>query len=98
MSARAQNPVVMFRADKPLVDRLLTLEQSGEGRGEMEVEAIEEEDATGLTARITAVLEQAIREHPTEWVWMHRRWKTRPDPPDAADSPRPGDPEAAQRL
>jgi len=31
-----------------------------------------------LTARMTAVLEAAIRETPEQWFWMHRRWKTRP--------------------
>ncbi len=28
-----------------------------------------------LTARHTAVLEQAIREKPEFWLWQHRRWK-----------------------
>lgn len=32
-----------------------------------------------LTARLTHEIEQAIRRAPEQWVWMHRRWKTRPD-------------------
>lgn len=31
-----------------------------------------------LTARCTAVIEAAIRESPEQWLWMHRRWRTRP--------------------
>jgi KDO2-lipid IV(A) lauroyltransferase len=31
-----------------------------------------------LTAACQAVLEDAIRRHPTDWVWMHERWKTQP--------------------
>jgi KDO2-lipid IV(A) lauroyltransferase len=30
------------------------------------------------TQRIHAVLEEAIREYPDQWMWIHRRWKTRP--------------------
>ena len=30
------------------------------------------------TQRIHSVLEQAIRENPDQWLWIHRRWKTRP--------------------
>jgi Kdo2-lipid IVA lauroyltransferase/acyltransferase len=37
---------------------------------------------TGDAARDTAVLqqtfEQIVRAHPAEWLWIHRRWKTRP--------------------
>ena len=42
-----------------------------------------EADAVENTARFTAVLEDAIRQYPGQWLWMHRRWKTRPagDPP-----------------
>jgi KDO2-lipid IV(A) lauroyltransferase len=42
-----------------------------------------EADAAGDTARLTAVLEETIRRYPSQWLWMHRRWKTRPpgDPP-----------------
>ncbi len=42
-----------------------------------------ERDALTNTARFTEVLEHSIRLYPEQWLWMHRRWKTRPagDPP-----------------
>jgi len=42
-----------------------------------------EADTVENTARFTAVLEEAIRQYPGQWLWMHRRWKTRPagEPP-----------------
>ena len=30
------------------------------------------------TQRIHSVLEKAVREYPDQWLWIHRRWKTRP--------------------
>jgi len=32
-----------------------------------------------LTAAATAFIERQIRAHPEQWVWMHRRWRTRPE-------------------
>jgi KDO2-lipid IV(A) lauroyltransferase len=32
-----------------------------------------------LTAAATAAIERQIRAHPEQWVWMHRRWRTRPE-------------------
>lgn len=37
-----------------------------------------EAEVVRLTAACTRILEEAIRRSPAEWVWMHRRWKTRP--------------------
>jgi Kdo2-lipid IVA lauroyltransferase/acyltransferase len=37
-----------------------------------------EADALTNTARFTAVMEEYIRRYPDQWLWMHRRWKTRP--------------------
>jgi KDO2-lipid IV(A) lauroyltransferase len=37
-----------------------------------------EQDAIANTARFTAVIEGYVRQYPDQWLWMHRRWKTRP--------------------
>lgn len=38
----------------------------------------EEADIRANTQVLTGFIEQKIREHPDQWVWMHERWKTRP--------------------
>ena len=35
-------------------------------------------DAESDTARLHQRLESVIREYPDQWLWIHRRWKTRP--------------------
>jgi Kdo2-lipid IVA lauroyltransferase/acyltransferase len=35
-------------------------------------------DAARDTQSVQNELELAIREHPEQWLWIHRRWKTRP--------------------
>jgi Kdo2-lipid IVA lauroyltransferase/acyltransferase len=37
-----------------------------------------ETDPDIITARLSERLEQAVRETPEQWLWMHRRWKTSP--------------------
>jgi KDO2-lipid IV(A) lauroyltransferase len=37
-----------------------------------------EQDALGNTASFTAAIEGYIRQYPEQWLWLHRRWKTRP--------------------
>lgn len=38
----------------------------------------EDADVAANTARFTAVIEDWVRRYPDQWLWVHRRWKTRP--------------------
>jgi KDO2-lipid IV(A) lauroyltransferase len=40
--------------------------------------ASDDEAAQAYTQGYTSVFERFIREHPEQYFWMHRRWKTRP--------------------
>ena len=37
-----------------------------------------QQDIVANTAKCSQVLENLIRSHPDQWLWVHRRWKTRP--------------------
>jgi KDO2-lipid IV(A) lauroyltransferase len=41
-----------------------------------------EGDAVANTAGFTAAMERYVRQYPEQWLWMHRRWKTRPSGED----------------
>jgi len=40
--------------------------------GDLEVQA------SRLTALLTARIERQVRDHPEQWVWMHKRWRHQP--------------------
>jgi KDO2-lipid IV(A) lauroyltransferase len=37
-----------------------------------------EKDITSLTQQCTLAIESWVRRYPDQWLWIHRRWKTRP--------------------
>jgi Kdo2-lipid IVA lauroyltransferase/acyltransferase len=39
----------------------------------------DEQDMIDNTARFTAAIEGFVRSYPEQWLWVHRRWKTRPE-------------------
>jgi len=38
-----------------------------------------EADIAANTQRFTQVIEDYVRNYPDQWLWVHRRWKTRPE-------------------
>ena len=43
------------------------------------IETKSNDDPVALTALITQEIEDAIRRAPEQWVWMHERWRDRPE-------------------
>jgi len=43
------------------------------------METRRDDDPVALTALMTADIEEQIRRVPEQWVWMHRRWRERPE-------------------
>ncbi len=39
------------------------------------------ESLAAATQAYTRVVEEMVRAHPEQWIWMHRRWRTQPLPP-----------------
>jgi Kdo2-lipid IVA lauroyltransferase/acyltransferase len=50
-----------------------------------------ERSAEQLTARYTRVTEDAVREDPALWLWMHNRWRTRKPPEPGRPGSLPGE-------
>jgi KDO2-lipid IV(A) lauroyltransferase len=78
----APGPAICARRYKaPMV--VLTLNSRPDGTHVARVDAV---DTTGtleeLSRRWMSVIEDRIREHPEQWMWMHRRWK------DSENAPR----------
>jgi KDO2-lipid IV(A) lauroyltransferase len=75
-----------LRAGAPVVPAFI-VRQGGSARHRVYVLPIIELENTGdphadverNTARLSAVFEDMVRRFPEQWLWVHKRWKTRPD-------------------
>ena len=45
---------------------------------QLEISGNQEKDILVVTARITKVIEEFVRQYPTHWWWFHNRWKAKP--------------------
>lgn len=78
-----------LKTDAPVVPVFVWPEEEGRYRVELEPAILADEfREDGLdrdeavrraTARYAAVTEAAIRRDPAAWLWMHNRWRTRPE-------------------
>ncbi len=73
-----------LRTEAPVFVGFIHREGSGHVLRTERVEVLSGEGA--LTSRLTARIEREIRAHPTDWVWMHRRWKRSGGPAQVVDS------------
>lgn len=76
---------VALRADAPIVP-VFIVRQGRSARHLVHVLPIMEAERSGdmqadvvaTTARLSAVFEDMVRRFPEQWLWVHKRWKTRP--------------------
>jgi KDO2-lipid IV(A) lauroyltransferase len=76
---------IALRTDAPIVPAFI-VRQGRAARHRVHVLPIMQAERTGNAAedvrhntqRFTAVFEEMVRRYPEQWLWMHRRWKTRP--------------------
>lgn len=46
---------------------------------EYEKKEDQEEEIKLLTQKITSIVEKYVRKYPEQWLWIHKRWNTRPE-------------------
>lgn len=67
-------PILTFRGStnrhRIIIEPPVLLEETGDT----------EQDVVINTQKFTSVIESYVRQHPDQWLWVHRRWKTQPSP------------------
>lgn len=86
--ATATGPAVLsLKTGAPIVPAFASRQPDGRYRGiiypriDFTPSGDEEKDTYDLTARITSVIEREVRANPSQWLWFHDRWKSKPEVP-----------------
>jgi KDO2-lipid IV(A) lauroyltransferase len=84
----ARTPVgpalLAYKTQSPIVPMAIIREKDDKYRIlvkkpiELAFSGYKEKDITETTQEYTKVLESIIREYPSQWLWMHDRWKSKP--------------------
>ncbi|MFB0528154.1 MAG: lysophospholipid acyltransferase family protein, partial [bacterium] len=54
---------------------------------ELEISGNQEKDILTVTAKITKVIEEFVRQYPTHWWWFHNRWRAKPKKEEEVETP-----------
>jgi KDO2-lipid IV(A) lauroyltransferase len=83
LAAMTHKPIlpVFCRRDPVTLDLVVEVGEEIEGPKDRSAAEIER-----VTAAATQRLEAFIRRYPEQWIWMHRRWRTQPEPETAQAS------------
>ena len=76
--------ILSARSGAPVLPAFITRE--GDGRHKVHIlDPLPSPRGTGkdmiraATQQYTTIIEQFIRAHPDQWIWLHRRWRTQPE-------------------
>lgn len=84
--------LLSYHAKAPVVPAFLVRGADGlhtviKGEAIAPPQAHDEATLKAYTARYTAVIEEMVRRDPAQWLWLHKRWKSRPPEERSAVNP-----------
>ncbi|NOY23849.1 MAG: lysophospholipid acyltransferase family protein [Acidobacteria bacterium] len=75
LAAKMQKPILFFCAFYDKKDHLYHMElEELKSKDEMN----NKDNVKGIVRTYTDKIEETIRQHPEQYLWFHKRWKTRP--------------------